>query len=113
MSTASLPEPLAEGDLGRTPFAHLLLYVRQHALTGSLVIWDPSVGEERPKQDRIRFESGAPVRGRLLESASRLDRGMLPLPVVHDQVGLVPAEQRRAVIRLRLAVVRRLFGHAD
>lgn len=80
MSTAqSLPEPLAQGDLGRTPFAHVLLHVQRRGLRGSLVIWDPDAADGRPKQDRILFESGAPVAGRLRERASRLDRGMLPL----------------------------------
>lgn len=74
-----LPEPLAQGDLSRTPFAHLLLYVHKHALEGTLVIWQPEEGEERPKQDRILFDAGAPVAGKLLEPASRLERGMLPL----------------------------------
>ncbi len=76
---SQLPEPLAQGDLRRTPFAHVLLYVRKHALEGTLVVWQPDGGEERPKQDRILFDVGAPVAGRLLEPASRLERGMLPL----------------------------------
>src|SRR5687768_4728771 len=77
--SANLPEPLAQGDLANTPFAHVLLYVQKHALSGSLVVWQPETGDEKPKQDRIRFENGVPIAGRLLERASRLDRGMLPL----------------------------------
>lgn len=79
MSGGSLPEPLAEGDLTRTPFAHLLLHVRQRELSGSLVVWNTEVAEGKPRQDRIRFEHGAPVAGILVERASRLDRGLLPL----------------------------------
>lgn len=80
MSTAqSLPEPLAQGDLARTPFAHLLLYVRRHELSGSLVVWDPRADDDRPKQDRILLKAGVPVAGKLRERASRLDRGLLPL----------------------------------
>lgn len=78
MSTAPLPAPMAEGDLARTPFAHVLLHVHARALTGSLVVWDPSAEEGR-QQDRVRFEHGRPTAGRLRERASRLDRGMLPL----------------------------------
>lgn len=74
-----LPEPLAQGDLAQTPFAHVLLYVHKHALEGTLVVWEPPRGEERPPQDRILFERGAPVAARLREPASRLDRGLLPL----------------------------------
>src|SRR5687767_3190198 len=77
-SGPQLPEPLAEGDLRKTPFAHVLLYAQKHELTGTLVIWQ-ATGEERPKQDRIRFERGVPVAGRLIEQASRLDRGLLPI----------------------------------
>lgn len=79
MSAQPLPEPLAQGDLGRTPFAHLLLYVQKQKLNGTLVIWKPTGGEDKPRQDRFRFEEGVPVAGRLSEPASRLERGMLPL----------------------------------
>lgn len=75
----SQPAPLAQGDLARTPFAHVLLYVRQRNLGGTLVIWPPQPDEERPGQVRILFEAGRPVAARLLERASRLDRGLLPL----------------------------------
>jgi curved DNA-binding protein CbpA len=76
---SELPEPLAQGDLAKTPFAHVLLYVEQQKLNGTLVVWKPEAGAERPKQDRIRFEAGLPVAGRLIETASRLERAMLPL----------------------------------
>lgn len=75
----SLPEPLVQGDLARTPFAHLLMRVSQRALTGSLIIWDPDVPDGQPQQDRILFSEGLPVAAVLRESASRLDRGLLPL----------------------------------
>jgi len=77
--SGSLPEPLAQGDLARTPFAHLLLHVMRQELTGTLVLWNPEVPEGRPRQDRVVFKQGQPVAGVLLERASRLDRGMLPL----------------------------------
>lgn len=78
MAGAELPEPLAQGDLTRTPFAHVLLHVRQRALTGSLVVWDPSA-EGRPGQERVRFAAGVPVAARLSVPSSRLDRSLLPL----------------------------------
>lgn len=74
-----LPEPLAQGDLSRTPFAHALLYVEKHALSGTLVVWDPDGGGERPTQERVLFEGGVPIAARLSSPASRLDRGLLPL----------------------------------
>lgn len=73
------PEPIAQGDLSRTPFAHVLLYIHKHLLEGTLVVWEVPEGEVRPRQDRIVFDHGVPVAGRLLEPASRLDRGLLPL----------------------------------
>ncbi|MCB9594976.1 MAG: DnaJ domain-containing protein [Sandaracinaceae bacterium] len=76
--SGSLPEPIAQGDLTRTPFAHVLMHLRRHELTGSLVLWDPDA-TEGPKQDRIRFEAGKPTSALLRERASRLDRSLLPL----------------------------------
>lgn len=74
-----LPEPLAQGDLSRTPFAHALLYVEKRGLSGTLVVWQPEGGEAKPKQDRVLFDAGVPIAARLSTPASRLDRGLLPL----------------------------------
>ena len=114
--SGSLPEPIAQGDLARTPFAHVLLHVQRKALTGSLVIWDPRAAEG-PKQDRVRFENGVPVSAALRERASRLDRGLLPLfartegpyafyPDV-DLVGDTPHARRGEVEVLPLITARR------
>jgi tetratricopeptide (TPR) repeat protein len=66
--------------VGRTPFAHLLLYLQRQASHGTLVLWGPQRAEdERPAQDRIFFEQGMPLEARLAAPASRLDRGLLPL----------------------------------
>ena len=78
MGGAELPAPLAEGNLRRTPFAHVLLYVLQRGLSGTLVVWRPADSEPN-SQDRVRFERGHPVAGRLLRRSSTLDRGLLPL----------------------------------
>ena len=48
-----VPEPLAQGDLERTPFAHVLLYVQRRALEGTLVVWRPEPEQARPKQKAI------------------------------------------------------------
>jgi curved DNA-binding protein CbpA len=81
-----LPAPIAEGTLLRTPFAHVLLYVLQHGLNGTLVVWpEPDRFGQRPGgQDRIRVVNGIPVAGRLLQSSSSFDRGLLPLFVRVD-----------------------------
>jgi len=74
------------GNLARTPFAHLILYVREHGLSGTLAIWPAgtsdesvAVGEAKERADRIYFSGGARKKGRLAEPASSLERGLLPL----------------------------------
>lgn len=71
-----LPEPTAQGDLARTPFAHALLYCHQRGLSGTLVLWPEEPG---PGQDRVRLERGVPVAARLISRPASLDRGLLPL----------------------------------
>jgi curved DNA-binding protein CbpA len=73
-----LPDPIAEGDLERTPFAHVLAHCFNKQITGSVVLWpdDPSQGGG---QDRIRVENGLVMAGRLVSRGPVLDRAMLPL----------------------------------
>jgi hypothetical protein len=52
-------QPTAEGDLGRTPFAHLLVYALERRLTGALFLTEPSGAEHV-----IRLARGAPVKAR-------------------------------------------------
>lgn len=72
------------GNLARTPFAHVILHVREHGMTGTLAIWpegtsDEAVaaGEVREHVDRIYFSAGKRKKGRLAEAASSLERGLL------------------------------------
>ncbi len=51
--------PTAEGDLGRTPFAHLLVYALDKQLTGALFLHEAS-----GVKHAIRLEVGAPVKVR-------------------------------------------------
>ncbi|MFO0563745.1 MAG: DnaJ domain-containing protein [Polyangiales bacterium] len=44
MASASRPHPSAEGRFGKTPFAHVLLYIREHGLSGTLSIDGPAGG---------------------------------------------------------------------
>ena len=69
------PQPVAAGDLAKTPFAHVLLHLHQRERTGTLVVWPAGGGEGG--QDRIRFDAGWPVAARLVEKAAALDRGLL------------------------------------
>ena len=74
------------GNLARTPFAHLILYVREHALSGTLAVWPAgtsddamATGSAPERADRLYFSAGARKKGRLTEVASSLDRGLLAL----------------------------------
>ena len=40
----SIPEPIATGSLARTPLPHLLSYLEQKKLSGTLAIW-PDQGQ--------------------------------------------------------------------
>lgn len=71
------PEPIAQGELAKTPFAHVLLHLHHKAMSGTLVLWPTAEGAKG--QDRILFEEGWPVAARLVDKAAALDRGMLPL----------------------------------
>jgi hypothetical protein len=71
-----------EGELARTPFAHLLVYAFDHRLTGALFLKEP-LGT----QHVVSFERGAPVKvrpgdgyallGRLLVEAGAITEGTL------------------------------------
>jgi len=72
-------EPVATGTLAKTPLAHLLLYLEQKALSGTLAVWPDVVNENDRRQDRILFLKGRAVAGRLMEPAVSLREGMLRL----------------------------------
>jgi len=70
------PVTIAEGSLATTPFAHVLVSAQRKKLTGTLAVWPD---DDRKGQDRILFDSGQIVSGRLLEPAETLERGILSL----------------------------------
>jgi tetratricopeptide (TPR) repeat protein len=77
---SATPEPIATGTLARTPLPHLLVYLEQKKLSGTLALWpDPQPGEEPKGQDRILFLKGMPVAARLMEPATALRPGLLKL----------------------------------
>lgn len=79
VTAGGLPPPIAEGSLATRPFAHVLLYVHQQQLSGTLVVWPEQTANAPRGQDRILIGKGRPVAGRLLDAATTLERGMLPL----------------------------------
>jgi tetratricopeptide (TPR) repeat protein len=72
-------EPVATGTLAKTPLAHLLIYLEQKALSGTLAIWPDVVVENDRRQDRILFLKGRAVAGRVMEPATSLREAMLRL----------------------------------
>jgi hypothetical protein len=79
--TSPVPQPLAEGSLGATPFGHVLLSIQKKGLSGTLAVWPD---DERPGQDRILFRAGAPAVGRFLDPAADFERAILALFHRHD-----------------------------
>lgn len=59
-------EPTATGDLGATPLPHVLVYMLDHALSGS-VVFEGDGGE-----DIVHFEAGVPTKIRLRAPVARL-----------------------------------------
>jgi len=86
MSEAAAPEPTAIGELTSTPFAHVLVYIHSHELTGTLVVWPVQADAPRVSQppgarreDRILVVRGTIVAARLAQPASSIELGLLPL----------------------------------
>lgn len=72
------PEPIATGTLAKTPLPHLLVYLDQKKLSGTLALW-PDDPEGKTGQDRVLLLKGRPVAARLMQSAAGLREGLLPL----------------------------------
>lgn len=54
--------PSAQGSLTRTPFSHLLLYVFDRGLSGTMIFREPAADGDRPVEHAIYVESGAPTK---------------------------------------------------
>jgi curved DNA-binding protein CbpA len=72
------PEPIATGTLAKTPLPHLLVYLDQKKLSGTLALW-PDDTESQTGQDRVLLLKGKPVAARLMRNATALREGLLPL----------------------------------
>ncbi|MGD8858559.1 MAG: DUF4388 domain-containing protein [Myxococcales bacterium] len=73
MGTPEQAQPQAQGDLSRTPFAHVLLYVHQRGLAGTLVI------EREGVDTRVVFRDGRAVAAKPLPRGTELAKGLLEL----------------------------------
>jgi curved DNA-binding protein CbpA len=72
-------EPVATGTLAKTPLPHLLIYLDQRQLSGTLAIWPETGLTEGARQDRILFLKGRPIAGRMIDPAKTLREGLLQL----------------------------------
>ncbi|MDD9940709.1 MAG: DnaJ domain-containing protein [Myxococcales bacterium] len=70
-------EPLASGSLQKTPFPHLLMYLEQRGLSGTLAVWPDAAAEGDKRQDRILLFKGRPVGARVVEPARDLHSALL------------------------------------
>lgn len=66
-------EPSARGDLRKTPFAHLVLYIQRQRLTGTLIV--DRVGFE----SKVVFRNGRAIAARPLPRGTMLQDGLLEL----------------------------------
>ncbi|MEO0322592.1 MAG: hypothetical protein AAF447_06525, partial [Myxococcota bacterium] len=71
------PTPVATGTLESTPLQHVVLSILNRQMSGTLAVWPDEEGQDG--QDRVYFEDGRAVRGRLIEDATSLALGLLPL----------------------------------
>ncbi|WP_438009170.1 hypothetical protein WME89_11035 [Sorangium sp. So ce321] len=74
----------AEGDLERTPFAHLFVYAVEHRLTGALILLEPTGA-----QHTVRIVRGFPVKVRPSDGYARfgellLEEGLITAEVLAD-----------------------------
>jgi tetratricopeptide (TPR) repeat protein len=74
------PEPIATGTLAKTPLPHLLVYLDQKKLSGTLAIWPDEIDPQgTSKPDRILLLKGCPVAASLGLPATALREGLLAL----------------------------------
>jgi len=106
-------KPVAEGDLSRTPFAHVLLYVHSNALSGTLVLGRTGF------ETKVVFREGKAVAAKPLPRGTELSRGLLELCVLEtgryafwegDLLGDAPEVVRGTVDPL-MFLVASLKGH--
>jgi hypothetical protein len=71
----------AEGDLERTPFAHLFVYAVEHRLTGALILVEPTGAEHT-----VRIVRGTPVKIRPSDGYARFGEILLEEGVISAEL---------------------------
>lgn len=72
--------PVAKGSLAKTPFAHLVLYLYQRRVSGTLVA--TLSGQDEPI--KVLFHRGRAVAAHLPSAALSLEQGLTPLAAARD-----------------------------
>jgi tetratricopeptide (TPR) repeat protein len=75
---ADQPQPIATGDLTKTPFGHLVLYLHREGLSGTLVV------NRGGFETKILFRNGKAVAARPLPRGTALQDGLLELCGLSD-----------------------------
>jgi Domain of unknown function (DUF4388) len=78
MSVANQSQPRAQGDLSKTPFAHLVLYLHREGLSGTLVIARGGF------ETKVLFRNGRAVAARPIPRGAALQDGLLELCALHE-----------------------------
>jgi tetratricopeptide (TPR) repeat protein len=73
MSAADHPRPLAQGDLAKTPFPHLVLYLHREGMSGTLVL------DRGGYETKVLFRNGRAIAARPLPRGAALQDGLLEL----------------------------------
>src|SRR5687768_9869211 len=76
-------QPTAEGELGQTPFAHLVVYAMERKLTGTLQLEENSTSPE-PRIHRLTFVRGAPAKIKPADDFARLGRLLTDEGLIDD-----------------------------
>lgn len=85
MAQPAALEPLAQGSLSDTPFAHLLVYFEQRASTGTLVV-SPASAEQDGLRYGIRIRDGRVVGAMIDDGGMGIEQALLPLCALTDGV---------------------------
>jgi tetratricopeptide (TPR) repeat protein len=83
---APRPTPTAEGTLARTPFAHVLMYLRERKLSGTLAIQCPLSAGDLGGECLLAFEQGQLAQ-------IKLPRVLDPLGAVLREMGAITDDQ--------------------
>jgi hypothetical protein len=78
MSVANPSQPRAQGNLSKTPFAHLVLYLHREGLSGTLVIARGGF------ETKVLFRNGRAVAARPIPRGAALQDGLLELCALHE-----------------------------